>query len=87
MVVVSEETGVSISEISKFIREGSIIEISMVSENDGICSCGKPIEGKGKLCNACQNEREKSLKRIKKDLQMKTELASEKKSIVGFYTK
>ncbi len=69
LIVVSEATGVSVNEISRFIRDGAIVEVSLVSaiKKDN-CSCGKPLEGKERICKDCKRENEKAAERAMKSL-------------------
>ncbi len=72
MTVVSRHTGVSISEITRFIRDGAIIEISGVSAiHEERCACGKPLEGNQKVCKDCRREAEKTAERVMKSLARK----------------
>lgn len=49
---VSEETGVSIAKINKFIRDGRLTEVTGDKKYLKCSGCGKPIR-KGKMCDTC----------------------------------
>lgn len=84
--VVSTETGVSVAEISKFIREGSIREISITTEGGGKCACGASLEGAERICKGCREKNAKDTERVKKDLARKI-TPQEQPKAGGFFTK
>lgn len=89
--VVSEDTGVSVSEISKYIRDGSIREITGFSPaGGGKCSCGKPLEGSERICKECKRDNDRNTERVKKELSKKVSTAADVHAASekgGFYTK
>lgn len=63
----SDETGVSVSQITKFIREGRI-SIGELPEMSYPCDvCHKPIR-KGMMCDSCRQRFVGAVEGIKKDL-------------------
>lgn len=88
MIAVSEATGVTVAEIAKFIREGAIVEMSMVSsDSNGKCSCGKPVEGNARLCPDCKRENERAADQARKSLARNIEPAAKAAHTSGFFTK
>ncbi len=90
ITVVSEETGVSVMEINKFIRGGEIREMSGVSTSSGgKCACGKPLAGDEKICKDCKLKNEKAAERVKQELTQKIADSGKPKSsskATGFFT-
>lgn len=92
MIAVSEATGVSVAEISRFIREGAIVEISMVaSGGKDKCSCGKPLEGNARVCGDCKRDNERAADQARKSLARNIEPAAveavKKTARAEFFTK
>lgn len=76
---VSIDTGVSVTEICKYIRDGAIVEVSGFSAvADNTCSCGKPLKGNERMCADCKRENEKATDRIKKALTKKVAESAER---------
>jgi flagellar operon protein (TIGR03826 family) len=65
---VSEGTGIDLSIIYKFIREGRISTVDNPSLNFPCEMCGEPIQD-GRFCNSCKSRLEKDLKQTKQELQ------------------
>jgi len=91
ITVVSRDTGVSILEITKFIRDGAIIEVSGVSViREDHCACGKPLEGNQKMCKECKRDAEKAAERVMKTLAKNTPPSNTEVAVkpkVEFFTK
>lgn len=65
MHIVSEETGVSVSLIEKFLKQGRL-EVSPDSQITISCEmCGKKITT-GRYCNSCKNELTHNLNQAKR---------------------
>lgn len=92
ITTVSQDTGVSVSEISRYIREGALIEISGVSVVQGNkCACGNALEGSERTCKTCKREAEKSAERVKKELSKSISKTTDNdpigKTKIPFFTK
>lgn len=92
ITVVSLETGVCVAEITRYIRDGAIIEVSGVSVIQGDkCSCGNVLEGNEKICKECKRDNEKTAERVKKELAKSISTSAEGapigKAKVEFFTK
>ncbi|WP_339060501.1 flagellar protein [Tepidibacillus marianensis] len=61
MYVLSDETKVSIKQITKFIKEGRISVADLPELTYPCESCGEPIR-EGKLCKSCRDRLEKGIK-------------------------
>lgn len=62
----SEDTGVSVKQITKFIREGRISLVNSPNMNYGCEVCGTPIR-EGNMCENCRNKLSKDFKNAQED--------------------
>jgi len=74
--VLSEETGVSVSRITQFVREGRISVAETPNLGYPCANCGALIN-KGRLCDSCANNFNKGVNKVinenKKDKETKQE--------------
>lgn len=80
VITVSEETGISVDTIMKFLRENRLVNLcdSLILECDG---CGEPIPS-GKYCGDCTEKLKKEISGI---VPNKQESPAEKKSNASFH--
>lgn len=68
LVELSEATGVSVAQITKFIREGRISIVDYENMSYGCEVCGAPIR-EGHMCDACRQRLVRDLKTAQEDAQ------------------
>lgn len=61
MTVVAQETGVTISELERYLREGRLEATVGIQDAVRCIKCGKPII-KGRYCAECERKKEQKLK-------------------------
>jgi flagellar operon protein (TIGR03826 family) len=66
MQELSEETGVSVSQITKFLREGRISMKNAPNMSYPCDACGLPIR-EGNLCTPCRSRLVKDINHLKED--------------------
>lgn len=82
----SEATGVSIRQITKFIREGRISIGDAPNLQYPCSSCGKLIS-KGAMCEACQLRIRKDIANVREDDERKRERLREEMRRAGYKIK
>lgn len=68
ITVVSKQTGVSISAIVRYVREGRMQEVAGMNQESGFCACGNPLMPGGKNCSRCKDGVKKEMERAKEDM-------------------
>jgi flagellar operon protein (TIGR03826 family) len=79
----SEETVVSVRQITKFIREGRISLSDAPNLKYPCSSCGKLI-GKGMMCDACRLKLKKEIAHIRDDDERKRDMSREQMRKAGY---
>ena len=82
----SESTGVSINQITKFIREGRISLADNPNLGYPCSSCGDLIR-KGLMCDSCQLKLRKDISNVRDDDKLKRERLREEMKKSGFMIK
>lgn len=77
LIEVHEATGVAVERITKFLREGRLVEAGVEWKALECEICGEPISS-GRLCPRCAGQLSQQLQAASKDLRREDPLTSEK---------
>ncbi|WP_152396364.1 TIGR03826 family flagellar region protein [Paenibacillus guangzhouensis] len=83
MQVLSEETGVSVTQITKFLREGRISMKNAPNMSYPCESCSTPIR-EGHLCDTCRSRLTRDIKHLSEDERRREQQQHQNKDVHAY---